>query len=186
MSITDLIQRTLAGDQAAFGMLFDQYKNLVYKTAYLLLDDPYEAEDALQEIFLKVYRALASYQPSKGAFTTWLHRVTVNHCLNRKRKSNPVVSSLEIVDGASPKSSTMEDRLAEEQVLQAALNRLSRKLRAVVVLRYFHELSYAEIAQILEIPLGTVQSRLHLALKQIQNEVGISQPQSIPDHEVAK
>jgi len=186
MTQTDLIQRTIAGDQAAFGMLFDEYKNLVYKTAFLLLDDAYEAEDALQEVFLKVYHALGTYQSSRGAFTTWLHRITVNHCLNRKRKSNPVAGSLEIVDGASPKSLAMEDRLAEEQVLQAALNRLSSKLRPVVVLRYFHELSYAEIAQVLEIPLGTVQSRLNSALKQIQREMQVDRTQSIPDQEVAK
>lgn len=186
MTVNDLIQRTIAGDQAAFGMIFEQYKNLVYKTAYLLLDDTHEAEDALQEIFLKVYRALDTYQPSKAAFTTWLHRITVNHCLNRKRKPNPVMGSLEIAEMASANASAMEDRLAESQVLQDALNRLSSKLRPVVVLRYFHDLSYAEIAQILEIPLGTVQSRLNLALKQIQRELQVSPTSSIPDQEVAK
>lgn len=185
-ALLNLIQRSKAGDQIAFGEIFNQYKNLVYKTAYLLLDNPYEAEDALQEIFVKVYRSLEKYQPLKGAFSTWLYRITVNHCLNQKRKPLRIADNLEKTKVSSPPVHNLEDQFAEEQALQQALNHLSAKLRAVIVLRYYHDLSYAEIAQILEIPLGTVQSRLNLAMKHMQNALQAEKTQTYPNREVSK
>ena len=82
----DLIHRCQAGDEEAFAALFHKHKNLVYKTACLMLGSADEAEDVLQEVFLRVHKSLYTFQPSKGAFTTWLHRITVNHCLNRRRQ----------------------------------------------------------------------------------------------------
>ncbi len=185
-TLINLIQRSRVGDQTAFGEIFEQYKNLVYKTAYLLLDNPHEAEDALQEIFVKIYRSLDKYQPSKGAFSTWLHRITVNHCLNQRRKPLLSTETLESASTSSQQAHVLEDQFAKEQALQQALNRLSGKLRSVIVLRYYHELSYAEIAQILEIPLGTVQSRLNLAMKHMHNALQAEQPHTLPKREVSK
>ena len=185
-ALINLIQRSKAGDQIAFGEIFEQYKNLVYKTAYLLLDNPHEAEDALQEIFVKVYRSLDTYQPSKGAFSTWLHRITVNHCLNQRRRALPAPDTLEKAGSVSQPLRTLEDQFADEETIQQALNRLSVKLRAVIVLRYYHELAYAEIAQILEIPLGTVQSRLNQGMKKIQHGLRSEQPRTYPKGEVSK
>jgi RNA polymerase sigma-70 factor (ECF subfamily) len=185
-TLINLIQRSNAGDQIAFGEIFEQYKNLVYRTAYLLLDNPHEAEDALQEIFVKVYRALDQYQPSKAAFSTWLYRITVNHCLNQRRKPLLAPDPLEESSLVSQPLRTLEDQFADEQTIQQALNRLSVKLRAVIVLRYYHELAYAEIAQILEIPLGTVQSRLNQGMKQIQQALQAGQPRTYPKREVSK
>lgn len=181
-----LIQRSKTGDQIAFHEIFDQHKNLVYKTAYLLFDHPQEAEDALQEIFVKVYRSIDKYDPSKGAFSTWLHRITVNHCLNQRRKPLPLIDSLEESILPPKPGRTLEDRFSDEEALHQALNHLSGKLRAVIVLRYYHELAYAEIAEILEIPLGTVQSRLNLAMKKIKNAFQVEQPNTYPNREVSK
>ena len=182
--LINLIQRSRAGDQFAFSEIFEQYKNLVYKTAYLLLDNPHEAEDALQEIFVKVYRSLDGYQPSKSAFSTWLYRITVNHCLNQRRKPLPASDMLEESRSASQPLRTLEDQFADEQAIQQALNRLSGKLRAVILLRYYHELAYAEIAQILEIPLGTVQSRLNQGMKKIGHALQAEQSRTYPEREV--
>src|SRR5512146_524048 len=77
----------MSADPEAFASLFERYKNLVYKTAYLMLADAGEAEEALQEVFLQVYRRRASYDPQKGAITTWLHRITINYCLGFRRRS---------------------------------------------------------------------------------------------------
>lgn len=168
-----LIQQSQDGEEEAFAKLFNKYKNLVYKTAYLMLDNADEAEDALQEVFLQVYKSLSTYAPSKGAFTTWLYRITVNHCLNRRRKRHLSVISF---DEAPPilltgDTSLPENRTAEEETVQQALGQLSEKLRTVVTLRYFWELSYAEITQILEVPMGTVKSRLNLALRTLCKEL---------------
>ena len=169
----DLIHRCQAGDEEAFAALFHHHKNLVYKTAYLILDSADEAEDVLQEVFLQVHKSLYTFQPSKGAFTTWLHRITVNHCLNRRRKQHPSILPL---DEATPTSLTdhlpsSESRLGEKQVVQQALSRLSGKLRTAVILRYYWDLTYAEIAQILRIPVGTVKSRLYLGLKTLRKKL---------------
>ena len=168
-----LIHSSQAGDEEAFAALFHKYKNLVYKTAYLMLGNANEAEDALQEVFLKVHKSLSTFQPSKGAFTTWLHRITVNHCLNRRRKRRIFALSLDEISPTSltSHSSSPESQLAEEETVLQALSRLSEKLRTVVILRYYWELSYAEIAQILDIPVGTVKSRLNLALKTLRKEL---------------
>jgi len=162
----DLIRRSRTGDDRAFAALSHKYKNLVYKTAYLMLGDADEAEDVLQEVFVQVYKSLPTYQPSKGAFTTWLHRITVNCCLNWRRKRRFFVP----LDKVRISAPSPEGRMEEEAVWQA-VSRLSGKLRAVVVLRYYWGLPYAEIAHILDIPLGTVKSRLNLALRTLRKEL---------------
>jgi RNA polymerase sigma-70 factor (ECF subfamily) len=172
--LNDLIKRCAAGDETAFAMLFEQTKNLVYKTALLMLDDPREAEDALQEVFIKVYRSVGSYDPDRAAFTTWLHRVTVNHCLNRHRKKRLTLVGLE--DVTLGRRTHAIEQFGVDQEMRQALNRLSDKLRVVVVLRYFWDMPYAEIADILDIPIGTVKSRLHQALKNLRLDLeGVAQ-----------
>ena len=162
----DLIKHAQAGDREAFAALFEQYKNLVYKTAYLILGDVHEAEDALQEVFLSVHKSLNSFDPRKGAFTTWLYRVTFNFCLNHRRYKSRY-SSLEDV---SPTTATdfPSAQLAENDSLWQATRLLSDKQQAVLILRYYWDLPYAEIASILDLPLGTVKSRLDLALKTLR------------------
>jgi RNA polymerase sigma-70 factor (ECF subfamily) len=169
----DLIRRSQTGDKGAFSDLFHKYKNLVYRTAYLMLDNADDAQDVLQEVFIQVHKSLSTFQPSKGAFTTWLYRITVNHCLNRRRKRRLFVLSFDQVSSALliDHTSLLENQLAEEEATQQALGQLSEKLRTVVILRYYWELSYAEIAQILDVPVGTVKSRLNLALKTLHKKL---------------
>ena len=162
-----IISRAQSGDREAFAILFEQYKNLVYKTAYLMLGESAEAEDALQEIFVQVYKSLSGFDPGKAKFTTWLYRVTFNYCLNHRRKKRPFTLPLEDISPAL-QSEFPGARLAEEELLQQAIETLTDKQRAVVILRYFWDLPYAEIAQILDIPLGTVKSRIDLALKTLR------------------
>lgn len=174
----DLIQRYRAGEEGAFADLFHQYKNLVYRNAYLLLGDAQAAEDALQEVFVKVYRSLDTFDPEKGAFTTWLQRITINYCLNVRRKrpasSLETLASKLSLSAATPQSLLPEELvISQEQVetLWQAVQHLSLPLRVVVILRYYQELPYQEIAQVLNIPLGTVKWRLHEALKVLRQEL---------------
>lgn len=183
----DMILRSQAGDAEAFMRLFEQYKNLVYKTAFLMLDNQQDAEDALQEVFLRTHRSLSTYQPDKGAFSTWLHRITVNYCLNLQRRRQPASIPIEEVDPSDDADQRqMEHRLVEDEILQQALRSLSDKLRIVLVLRYYWELPSAEVAQILEIPEGTVKSRLDLALKTLQRQFDLTDPETRMDQEVEK
>jgi len=182
-----IILRAQSGDREAFAILFEQYKNLVYKTAYLMLGESAEAEDALQEIFVQVYKSLSGFDPGKAAFTTWLYRLTFNHCLNQRRKKRPFTLPLEDISPAL-KSEFPGAQLAEEEVLQQAIGKLTDKQRAVVILRYFWDLPYAEIAQILDVPLGTVKSRIDLALKTLRKvlEEGETGKGSISQMEVCE
>jgi RNA polymerase sigma-70 factor, ECF subfamily len=161
-----LIRRCQAGDEDAFASLFENYKNLVFRTAYLTLGNPLDAEDILQEVFAQLYRSLGNYDPARGAFTTWLYRITVNRCLNTRRRRNFITHALEEI----PESVLREPVLSESQhadvdSVQYALGHLSMKLRVVIILRYFWDLPNTEIAEILDLPLGTVKSRLNLALR---------------------
>jgi RNA polymerase sigma-70 factor (ECF subfamily) len=161
-------------DRDKFEALFHQYKNLVFRVAFLILDDKEEAEDVLQEVFLKVYRFYHTYDPSKGALTTWLYRITVNQCLKHRRKQKLSLLSFErffLLFSQMPKYRAFDDEIAEHDQIHAALTRLSDPMRVVVVLRYFSELSYEEISSILGIPIGTVKSRLARAIKAMQHEL---------------
>lgn len=162
-----LITRAQTGDREAFVALFDQYKNLVYRTAYLMLGDSSDAEDVLQEIFVQVYKSLSAFDPNRAAFTTWLHRVTFNYCLNHRRRKRFIALPF---DEISPlfKTEFPGAQLAEGEAVQQAVQKLSDKQRAVVILRYFWDLSYAEIAQVLNVPLGTIKSRIDQSLKTLR------------------
>jgi RNA polymerase sigma-70 factor (ECF subfamily) len=183
-----LIRRSQAGDAEAFAALFEQYKNLVYKTAFLMLDNAAEAEDALQEVFVLVHKGLRGFDPHKGAFSTWLYRVTVNYCLNHRRRRSFFYLPLE--QAPPPLVDPPGASLAEEESIRQAIRELSEKQRAVVILRYYWELPYAEISRILDIPLGTVKSRLDLALRTLrraleaQDEEIASAPS--PEREVSR
>jgi RNA polymerase sigma-70 factor, ECF subfamily len=165
-SPSTLISECLRGDDAASAVLFDQYKALVYRTAYLMLGQPQDAEDALQEVFAQVFRALHSYDAERGAFSTWLHRITVNVCLMRQRRTTPPDTML---DDETPDTTldpfALLSRMDQAEHLLAALD---ADQRAVVVLRFYHDLPYAEIADITGTALGTVQSRLGRALKKMR------------------
>jgi len=167
-----LIRRCQAGDEEAFSALFENYKSLVYRMAYLTLGNSADAEDILQEVFLQVHRSLASYDPTRGAFATWLYRVTANKCKNSRRRWRFFTQSLEeLPDDVIDEAIISEEQRVEIELLKLALNRLSKKLRVVLILRHYLDLSYAEIAEILNLPLGTVKSRLNLALRTLHKEL---------------
>jgi RNA polymerase sigma-70 factor, ECF subfamily len=166
-----LIRRCQAGDDEAFVLLFEQYKNLVYRTAYLTLGNATDAEDILQDVFIQVHRALDSYDPKRGAFTTWIYRITVNRCLNWRRSQRPHRSLKDAHEREAGDSESLHDRYADDDSVRRALDRLNSKLRVTVVLRYFCDLSYAEIAEILDVPLGTVKSRLNQAMHALHEDL---------------
>jgi RNA polymerase sigma-70 factor, ECF subfamily len=175
-----LIRRCQAGDDEAFGLLFEQYKSLVHRTTYLTLGSQADADDILQEVFLQVHRALGGYDPRRGSFSTWLYRITVNRCLNQRRGRPAALSLDEIacedgtvpgVGAASHAAASPAERCATDDSVRRALDRLNPKLRVVVVLRHYWDLSYAEIAEIMDLPLGTVKSRLNTAMRQMRHDL---------------
>lgn len=175
-SILALIQQVQLGDAHAFAALYQQYSALVLRTAYLLLGEYALAEDATQEVFVAVHRHLGQYRPERGAFATWLHRITVNHCTGLRYRWRWwfTMSSLASNEHQpSPAVSPLEAALLsdEQRRIWQAVQHLSMKLRSVVILRYYHNLPYSDIANILGCPIGTVRSRLNAAHVQLQRHL---------------
>ncbi|MFC1924583.1 RNA polymerase sigma factor [Chloroflexota bacterium] len=162
-----------------FEAIYHRYKNMVLKLAYLTLGDAQDAEDAMQEVFIKVYRAWDSYNPERGHLNAWLHRITINQCISqRRRKSLPSFSlersqqeGLDLPDTSHQLPERLLIKKEESQKIHEAMSLLDMKHRAIIALRYFDNLSYNEIAQILEIPLGTVKSRINTAIKTLRREL---------------
>lgn len=157
------VRRHLAGDPDAFRELYDRYREKVYASAYRILGEEHAAADLAQEVFVKIHQELRRFK-FESKFSTWLFRVAVNHALNRASE----VSRHARIDerlaregrlGPSPPGGL---RPVDERV-QRAIQGLSPKLRAIVGLRYLEGLSYGEIAEILDLSMGTVKSRLFLA-----------------------
>jgi RNA polymerase sigma factor (sigma-70 family) len=168
--------RWQSGDEGDFESLFRQYERLVFKTAYLITGTREEAEDVLQEVFVSVWRSRHTFNPEKGKLTTWLHRITVNKCMERRRKKKLVSVSLDGLD--LPEAQTTDDALISKQEYERlieAMNSLDTRYRVVLILRYFDDLSYEEIAQAVSIPLGTVKSRINKALKLLRGQFNVQQ-----------
>jgi RNA polymerase sigma-70 factor (ECF subfamily) len=172
-----LVRRCVAGDAAAWEEIVRTYNRRIYNICYRFAGSGDHAEDLTQEVFIKMYRTLSSYAPSKGAFVTWVTTITRNLLVDhfRKTKQDRVTDSL---DGAAsdhedgqPLSEQIQDQSAPPdahvssrevgEVVHAALARLSPELREAVILRDLQDLDYREIATVLKVPEGTVKSRIN-------------------------
>ncbi|MGB8981712.1 MAG: RNA polymerase sigma factor [Anaerolineales bacterium] len=162
-----LISDCIAGDQAAIEMFVHQYETAVFRLALSIVGDPAEANEVTQETFLAALRSLPSYQ-EKQSLKAWLYTIALNHSRNHLRKRR-VLERLRITLTTIFRMEAQKQASPEEKVIQTeketqlwnALNHLDERYRTVVVLRYFHELSVAEISEILSINEGTIHSRLH-------------------------
>jgi RNA polymerase sigma-70 factor (ECF subfamily) len=160
------ILQALQGNQPAFAQLVSRYQRQVYNLAYRLLGNAEDAEDASQEAFLRAYAALPSFQLGRK-FSSWLLAIASNLCVDILRRRRYAWMSLE--DVSFRLASTVEEpsggvlRKEEATELQRLLNRLPDKYRVVVVLRYWHDMSYEEIAAAAGLSLNTVKTRLHRA-----------------------
>jgi len=166
----DLLQRCLTGESSAWEELLRGYTRKIYNLCYRFTGRPEDAEDLTQEVFIKVFQTLRSFDSTQGSFSTRLHRVARNHLVDhyRRTKKDRMTGSIEddlemIAEKPSPgagPTAHVEARERKEQ-LQQALDQLSPDLREVVVLRDLRDLDYLEIAQVLGVPQGTVKSRIN-------------------------
>jgi RNA polymerase sigma-70 factor (ECF subfamily) len=160
----EIIEACRRGDREAFRALYEAHKDKVYSIAlYFFHGDTSAAGDATQQVFLKLITNIKSFR-GDSEFSTWLHRLVVNTCLDGSRKSKSREQSAEPADLARIADPASQDEdFARRQVagrVQAALSSLPPKLRMPILLRYFEDLSYAEMAQALQCSAGTVASRL--------------------------
>ena len=195
MTEKDLIQRAKHGDHDAFGQLVLTHQNKVYTLCVHMVTNREEAEDLAQEAFLKAWRNLDSFQ-EESSFATWMHRLTTNVCLDHLRKQarrQNISTAVSLDDEESgwtePADHTQDpQRRLEESERKRALERSLRELpdhyRQVLVMREVSGLSYQEIAQALELDLGTVKSRIARARNQLRKI--LSQPGNLFESHASK
>jgi len=172
-----LIRASLAGDSASFGRLVCRYQDRLYHTVVHVVGSREDARDLVQDAFVQAFLRLESFQGA-SAFYTWLYRIALNLSLSWKRKQRPIqsvdqvreVSGSEPIDqGARPEQNLDQDERAGQ--VRRALAQLSDEHRQVLVLREMEGASYETIAAMLELPIGTVRSRLHRARLELRDQL---------------
>ncbi len=179
------VEQARRGDQRAFGELVLAYQKPVFNLTYRMLGNAQEAEDAAQETFLRAYASLRQYN-TDHKFSTWLFSIANHHCIDRLRKrrmtmvsidDNPVLENLE---GSTdqPEGSALAGELSVE--IQKLIIQLDPDYRMPLILRYWEDLSYEEIAQALDLSVAAVKSRLFRARQQIAKLYGEREPAMPP------
>jgi RNA polymerase sigma-70 factor (ECF subfamily) len=164
------LEQARRGDKTAFGLLIEAYQGPVYNLAYRMLANSGEAEEAAQEAFIRAYTRLDSYDPAHK-FSTWLLSITSNYCIDQIRKRRAVLLSID--EPLPPHPALHSDNnkgpeaefLAQEreQLVQGLLSELPAEYRQAVILRYWYDMSYEEIADVQETTVSAVKSRLFRA-----------------------
>lgn len=174
-----LIEASLAGETEAFGVLVQRYQDRLYPTLLRLTGSAEDASDLLQDAFLRAFERLDRYQGG-SSFYTWIYRIAVNLALSDRRRRRVAARALSIIRAERPEPDrdpsqidpTLPiERAERENQIQQALNRLSEEHRTIVVLKDLDGLRYEEIAEILQIPIGTVRSRLHRARESLRDHL---------------
>ncbi len=168
------LEQARRGDKNAFGQLIEAYQGPVYNLAYRMLGNSGEAEEAAQEAFIRAYTRLESYDPAHK-FSTWLLSITSNYCIDQIRKRRAVLLSLD--EPLPPHPALHSDNnkgpeaqyLAQEreELVQGLLSELPAEYRQAVVLRYWYDMSYEEIADLQKTTVSAVKSRLFRARRQL-------------------
>ncbi len=176
-AVAVLVRRCAAGDAAAWEEIVRSYNRRIYNICYRFSGSAEDAEDLTQEVFIKLYRTLGTWDQSKGAFVTWLTSITRNLLVDhfRRTKQDRATDSLDVPLGPDEDARPLAEKLPDsapsadarvqtqqtQRMVHDALQRLSPELREAVILRDLQDLDYREIAHILKVPEGTVKSRIN-------------------------
>lgn len=178
---TELVRRIQHGDMAAFELLFLKYQGPIYRTALAVTRDPGAAEEVLQDCFYKTYLNILNIS-GEGSLSPWLHRVAINLSCNAIKKRRVRTEALDdVAENAAVADPLQSPEHVVEQAelrvkMRDAINSLPLKHRIVVTLHYLQDFSLPEIAYIMDLPVGTVKSRLHHARKALRDRLGAPEP----------
>ncbi len=168
-----LVAKAGRGDRIAFAELVRRHQGKVRALLLRLAGDRSLADDLAQEVFLRAYRGLVGFE-GRSSFGTWVYRISYNVYLNHRTRSRSFAALPEDYDvrAAAPEDALSAPRSDLRRDLEAAITELPERYRAVIVLYYLQEVSYPEIAEILELPLGTVKTHLHRAKRLLRRHMG--------------
>jgi RNA polymerase sigma-70 factor (ECF subfamily) len=172
-----LVRRCIAGDAVAWEEIVQRYHRRIYNICYRFAGSSDDAQDLTQEVFIRMYRTLNSYDVGRGAFMTWVTTLTRNLLVDhfRKTKHDRLTDSLDTTASDNPDAMTLSDRIPDQgpapdsgvqsretrDAVHQALQKLSPELREAVILRDLQDMDYREIATVLKVPEGTVKSRIN-------------------------
>ena len=176
------IKQVLKGDQNAFGEIVELYKDKVFQICFRMIGNRHEAEDLAQEAFVRAYINIQSFN-IQMKFSTWLYRIATNLCIDRLRKKKPdyhLDAEIAGTEGLNMYSQIAADIMMPEEELeslelqesvQAIILQLPEKYRSVIVLKHIEELSLKEISEILDLPIGTVKTRIHRGREALRKQL---------------
>lgn len=171
------VQQARAGDQMAFARLVEAYQRPVYNLAYRILGNDAEAEDATQETFIRMYTHLHTYDPERK-FSSWLLAIASHYCIDMLRRRHVNLASIDdlppMIELSMPHAEQPEQLVLEAQSsdrVQTLLNSLEPAYRIPVILRYWYDMSYKEIADALNVTESTIKTRLHRARNKLACEL---------------
>jgi RNA polymerase sigma-70 factor (ECF subfamily) len=172
-----LVRRCVAGDAVAWDEIVQRYHRRIYNICYRFAGSPDDAQDLTQEVFIRMYRTLNSYDVGRGAFMTWVTTLTRNLLVDhfRKTKHDRLTDSLDATASDHPDAMPLSERIPDEgpppdsgvqsretyDAVHQALQKLSPELREAVILRDLQDMDYRDIATVLKVPEGTVKSRIN-------------------------
>lgn len=176
------IKQVIKGDQDAFGEIVEIYKNSVYQLCFRMLGNRHEAEDMAQEAFIRAYVNIHTFNQDLK-FSTWLFRIATNLCIDRIRKKKPDyyldaevagkegLTMYSQIPDKTPLPENEVESLELHETIQKEILKLPEKYRSAIVLKYIEELSLNEISEILDLPLGTVKTRIHRGREALRQQL---------------
>lgn len=176
------IKQVRKGDQNAFGEIVELYKDKVFQLCFRMLGNSHEAEDISQEAFIRAYINIERYNIDRK-FSTWLYRIATNLCIDRIRKKKPdyyLDAEVAGTEGLTLYSQIPASQLAPDEevskielqeIIQNEILKLPEKYRTVIVLKYIEELPLLEISKILDLPIGTVKTRIHRGREALRKQL---------------
>ncbi|HXF03995.1 MAG TPA: sigma-70 family RNA polymerase sigma factor [Blastocatellia bacterium] len=172
LSDEQIVQRTLNGETEAFGLLIKRWEKKIYSLALRMLGQSEDARDAAQDVFLTAYRNLRQFR-GDARFSSWLYRIAINCCYNKLREKQAEHTSLDeatTIAVEDPVVSRIHRQQLAERV-RRAVHALPPELRQVVIMKEYEGLTFAEIAEILNIPVSTAKTRLYTGLDQLRKRL---------------
>jgi RNA polymerase sigma-70 factor (ECF subfamily) len=159
----ELVNRAQLGDQRAFAKIIERHHDLVFAVVRSVLGDRDEVDDTVQNVFIKIYRGLSGFQ-GRSKLSSWIYQIARNQALNTATRYRPEVMPIEELDLAGPESTGPEERYRNRRLrdmLEQAMARLDETQRIALDLYYMGGRSYNEIAEIMNVPIGTVKTHIH-------------------------
>lgn len=164
----ELVQKTLDGDMDSFSVLVERYQKQIYSLTYRLTNDPEDARDLAQEVFIHIYKVLGKYDQERKFFS-WMYKVATNVCYNALRRGksehsvnlDKVIEIMPLVGNDEAQPEEYYARRETQEIVRKAVAELPDKYRLPLVLRYLEEFTYKEIAEYMDLPVTTIETRLY-------------------------